>query len=189
MIIWKSYARFGMESSADDFSLNGIVQYLEVYFAGASNMGKALLAYENSYVEFFDTFSILIADIFNYVPYLNTVVQSNMSSNDYFLQYIGRNDQVIPATGNGLFYFGHVLAPIVPIVNISITRLFERKLYKRCIDVDELTIYTYATVMLAYNTFNNISSFYMKLTIYIMPSLLICLLVKALSQQEKKSWI
>lgn len=189
MIIWKSYTRFGIESSADDFSLNGIVQYLEVYFAGASNMGKALLAYENSHVGFFDTFSILISDIFNYVPYLNSVVQPYMSSNDYFLQFIGRNDQVIPATGNGLFYFGYVLAPVVPIINISITRLFERKLYKRYIDVDELTIYTYATIMLAYNTFNNISSFYMKLTIYIIPSLLICLFIKALSEQGKKSWI
>ncbi len=188
MIIWKSYTRFGMDTSADDFSLNGVIQYFEVYFAGVSNMGKALLAYDNAYIGFFDVFSILVTDICNYVPFLNSIVQSNMSSNDYFLEYIGRTDQVIPATGNGLFYLGYVLAPVVPIVNISITRLFEKKLYKRCIDVDELTIYTYATVMLAYNTFNNISSFYMKLTIYIIPSLLICIFAKKLSQQGKKSW-
>ena len=178
MIAWKNFTRFGMVVSSSDMNIVGMIQYLELYFAGPSNMGKAVLSWYNANLFIFDGIRMIPNDIFNYVPILSGFTNFSMTTNRFFLDFIGRNDQVIPAMGNGLFYFGVVFAPLVPIVNIKISRIFEKKAYKSGLNVDELTLFSYAAVMLSYNTFNNISSFYMKLTIYILPSIIICFVIK-----------
>jgi hypothetical protein len=170
-ILWKSLATLGGSSN----SLSFWIAYLESYFAGIANMGKAVVAKIN-YDSFF-SLDILFNDLFQNVPFLSKIVDPIRTSSYYYYDIWGRTDQVIPATGNGLFYFGYLFAPLVPIFILYISAKFTKYVYKSQ-SIPEILIYSYASVTITYNCFNSISSLMMKLTIFILPTILIIWLNK-----------
>lgn len=162
-LIWKSF--LGDVSGVKN-SMSFWISYLEVYFAGISNMGKAVYAYHITDILSYP--SILFNDICRNVPFLNYLADNSNTSSFYYVNVWGRTDQVIPATGNGLFYFGYIFAPCVSMVIIQIAHWFEKKalLAKT---MPEYLIYCYSCVVISYNTFNSLSIMLMKLTIILLP--------------------
>lgn len=171
-IVWKSLSSF---TSLETNSLSFWISYLELYFAGISNMGKSVVA-KLQYGKLFPI-DILFNDLFQNVPFLSSFVNLHNTSSYYFFQIWGRNDQVIPATGNGLFYFGFFFAPLVPVIIISLGAYFMKKAYSAT-NIPELVIYIYGGTIITYNSFNSISSLMMKITIFIIPVLIIVKLNK-----------
>lgn len=171
-LIWKSFLGNVGEASVKPFSY--WIAYVEQYFAGIANMGRAVLA-----KEYYGGINpkMLFSDLFQSTPFVSGMIDSSETSAYYFLKIWDRNDQVIPSTGNGLFYFGYLLAPLVPVFIIILAHFFEKKVQK-AVTVPETIIYIYAAVTVAYNIFNAVSSLGMKLSIYILPAVLVVYLNK-----------
>ena len=145
------------------------IAYLEAYFAGISNMGKvvaAKLAYG-----FGVSPVILFNDFFQNIPFFSLLSDSSNNTHAYFFRIWGRTDQIAPSSGNGLFYFGFVFAPLVPVLIASLGHYFERKSKSTSL-LSEYAIYTFASSTVCYNIFNQVSSLMMKLSITIFPILL-----------------
>lgn len=167
-LIWKSFRNSVDTVQAMPFSY--WIAYVEQYFAGIANMGRAVIARKNYGGHF--GLGILLNDLFQNVPFIAGIVNTENTSNYYFAQVWNRTDQVIPSTGNGLFYFGYFLAPLVPIAIILLALFFEKKAFKAT-SIPELVIYTYATATVSYNVFNTVSSLAMKLSIFIIPAIIV----------------
>lgn len=166
-LIWKSFSNDVVEMNNN--TLSYWISYIEVYFAGISNIGKAVYAYQQSTI-YLDPM-IAFNDLFRNVVFFNKLIDYSNTSSFYFVQAWGRTDQVIPASGNGLFYFGYLFAPCVPILIFSIARYFESKAYSSK-SLPDYIIYSYACVVICYNTFNSVSTMMMKLSITLLPLLL-----------------
>lgn len=166
-LVWKSF--LGDYTFALDRSLSFWIGYIESYYAGVSNMGKAVFAYKSSDVTINPI--IMINDIVSNVPFVSKLVHIANTSNYYFFNVWGRSDQVIPATGNGLFYFGYLFSPMVSIIILLIAHYFEKKM-RTSDSVPEYIIYCYACAVISYNIFNSVSTMMMKLTITVLPLLL-----------------
>lgn len=167
-LIWKSFSGNANVAASTPFSY--WVSYVEQYFAGISNLGRTVIA-KATYGKWFDL-KMLVNDFFKAVPIASNYVKPEDTSSYYFLQVWGRNDQVIPATGNGMFYFGYVLAPMVPILIITLACFFEKKL-QTAKSIPEIIVYIYASAVISYNMFNAVNSLGMKLIIYVLPLSLI----------------
>lgn len=176
-VVWKSFAND--YSDAKDSSLSYWISYIEVYFAGISNMGKAVYAYQTTDV----LINPIIAfnDLCRNVPFLNLLVDYSNTSSYYFTNVWGRTDQVIPATGNGLFYFGYIFAPCVSVLILKLAHKFEKFSYSSK-SVPDYIISCYCCTVIAYNMFNSVSTMMMKLTITLVPLLLALYLSKKLSK-------
>lgn len=177
-LIWKSFS--GDYFTAKNSSFSYWISYIESYFAGISNMGKAVHAYQNSDV-IIDPL-IIFNDMFRSVPFFSSFTDNINTSSYYFVTIWGRTDQVIPATGNGLFYFGYLLAPLVPILILRLAHFFEtRMIYST--SLAEFVIYCYSSIVISYNIFNSVSTMMMKLSITLIP-LIFCL---SLSKKMRQS--
>lgn len=166
-ILWKSLINIKYLSQK---TLSYWVSYLEMYFAGISNMGKAVAA-KLEYGKIFQI-DLIFNDLFKNVPFFSSIVNTHNTSSHYFLEVWGRSDQVIPSTGNGIFFFGFILSPLVPIFIIFFGAYFIRKAYLTT-NIPELVVYIYSGTVITYNSFNSISSFMMKFTIFILPLIII----------------
>lgn len=167
-IIFKVFSN-DVSAMVEASQLSYWVWYLEAYFAGISNMGKAVAA-KLSYglgispVIFFN-------DFFQNVPFLSLLTDSSNNTHTYYFAIWGRTDQIVPSSGNGLFYFGFVLAPLVPVLITCLGHYFEKKSRETKI-LSEFIIYTFASATICYNIFNQVSSLMMKISITIFPILL-----------------
>lgn len=168
-ILWKVFGNITSDM-ADASSLSYWTSYLEVYFAGISNMGKAVAAKIN-YVEGIDP-TILYNDLVQNMPFLSKTANLTNCSNFYYFKEWQRHDQIIPASGNGLFAFGYIIAPIVPFIIMKFGHYFEIKAAK-CNSVSCLVVYVFACSTICYNMFNSISSLMMKFSITLFPLLVI----------------
>ena len=164
-ILFKSFGN-RVEDAVEASQLSYWINYLDAYFAGVTNMGRALTAKMNYGLGISPV--ILFNDLFGNVPFLTKLTDYTEGSHFLFSQVWGRTDQIIPASGNGLFYFGYFLSPTVPIAGICLAHYFEKLRYKS-ITLGEFVVYTYACAMVSYNMFNQVQSMMMKITISIMP--------------------
>jgi hypothetical protein len=181
--IWKNTINEAIH--AQDFDHSSIsywVSYLEVYFAGISNVGKSVAGYELAGGGIYPLFSI--GDMFRNVPFISSLVSDMECATYYFSKVWGRTDQVIPSVGNGLFYFGYIFAPIVPATTLSLAHYFEKKIYTTN-SVSFIMIYVYMASVISYNAFNSISSLFMKLFISLLPPLVIIFINNKMSNQNK----
>lgn len=176
-LVWKSFA--GDFSTAKESSFSYWISYIESYFAGISNMGKAVAAYQNS--DIFINPIIAFNDLARSVPFLNSLVDNSNTASYYFVMTWGRSDQVIPATGNGLFYFSFILAPVVSMIILCFGHYFEKCMHKST-SVPEYMIYCYSSIVISYNMFNSVSTMMMKLSITLLPLLFVLYLSKKISK-------
>lgn len=176
-LVWKSFA--GDFSTAKESSFSYWISYIESYFAGISNMGKAVAAYQNS--DIFINPIIAFNDLARSVPFLNSLVDNTNTASYYFVMTWGRSDQVIPATGNGLFYFSYILAPVVSMIILYFGHYFEKCMHKST-SVPEYMIYCYSSIVISYNMFNSVSTMMMKLSITLLPLLFVLYLSKKISK-------
>lgn len=156
-------------SMAEKSTLSYWISYLDVYFAGITNMGKVVIARMSTDL-FFDPF-MMLNDLTKSTPILSKFCNELNTSEFYYFKVWGRNDQIIPSSGNGLFYFGFIFAPIVPIIITKISHFFEVKANKAKY-ISLYIVYIYSSAVVGYNIFNSVSSLTMKLTITIMPVIL-----------------
>ena len=140
--------------------------YLEIYFAGISNMGKAVAAYQATHSLF--NLDYIINDVFMTLPIFSKIADIHSTSAYMFELVWQRDDQVIPMTGNGIIYFGYVLGPIMPILTIKLARYFEDKVQKAN-NIVALILCVYSTAVVSYNIFNAFTSLCMKLFFIILP--------------------
>ena len=167
-LVWKSFS--GDFSTARESSFSYWISYIESYFAGFSNMGKAVSAYQNS--DIFINPIIAFNDLARSVPFLNLLVDNTNTASYYYVMTWGRGDQVIPATGNGLFYFSFILAPVVSMMILCIGHYFEKRMHNST-SVPEYIIYCYSSIVISYNMFNSVSTMMMKLSITLLPLLFV----------------
>lgn len=172
-LVWKSFA--GDYATVKESSLSYWIFYIEVYFAGISNMGKAVCAYQNSDV-FIDPL-IVFNDLTRSVPFLNLLTDNTNTSSYYYGMIWERRDQIIPASGNGLFYWGYILAPLVPIFILNIAHYFEKRI-RNATSVDEIIIYSYLSVNMSYFMFSSVSIVMMFLSIIFIPLLFVLYISK-----------
>jgi hypothetical protein len=132
-------------------------------------MGKVVIARMSTDL-FFDPF-MMLNDLTKSTPILSKFCNELNTSEFYYFKVWGRNDQIIPSSGNGLFYFGFIFAPIVPIIITKISHFFEVKANKAKY-ISLYIVYIYSSAVVGYNIFNSVSSLTMKLTITIMPVIL-----------------
>lgn len=168
-LIWKSFS--GNYAAVRNSSFSYWISYIESYFAGISNMGKAVYAYQNS--DIIINPMIAFNDITRNIPFLNLLTDNTNTASHYFVTIWGRKDQVIPASGNGLFYFGYIFAPIVPILTLTLAHYFESRMQKSS-SIAEIIVFCYSSTVISYNIFNSVSTMMMKLSITLLP-LLLCL--------------
>jgi len=181
-IIYKVFSN-DVEAMVGVNQLSYWISYLELYFAGISNMGKVVTAK----LEYGLTISpvILFNDLISNVPFLSILSDSTNTSQAYYFKLWGRTDQVVPSSGNGLFYFGFIIAPVVPVLIICLGHFFEKKAIKAK-RLSEYVIYIFISSTVGYNIYNQVSSLTMKLTITVFPILLFICLNKKVSIVGKK---
>lgn len=146
------------------------IMYLEVYFAGITNMGKVVAA-KALYSYPFNPL-IMWNDATQNMPILSNLSNLNNTSEYYYFKVWNRNDQIIPSSGNGIFYFGYFLGPIIPILITKLAYKFE-SISNHVKTVPEFIIFTFACATVSYNIFNSVSSLFMKLFITILPVVII----------------
>lgn len=173
-IIYKVFSN-NVTNMVNASSLSYWIMYFEVYFAGIPNMGKVVAA-KDLYPLPFNPIMIW-NDITQSMPILSNFCDYNNTSDYYYFREWGRNDQIIPSSGNGIFYLGYYLGPIVPMLVTRIAYKFEQ-LSKKSRFVSEYIAYTFACTTVSYNIFNSVSSLFMKLSITILPVILIILINK-----------
>jgi hypothetical protein len=156
-------------SMAKKSTLSYWISYLDAYFAGITNMGKVVTARMSADI-FFDPF-LIINDLIKSTPILSKFCNSLNTSDFYYFKIWGRHDQIIPSSGNGLFYFGYIFAPIVPIIITKLSHFLEVKANKTK-HISLYIVYIYSSAVVGYNIFNSVSSLTMKLTITILPVIL-----------------
>ena len=167
--IWKFYTRIGLEEESG--GIDSFVTTLEIYFMGIGNMGRAL--YSKIEFGFMIRPYYLFNDFFHSIPVLSHLTDSNYTSSYEFLKtFDGRQDQVIPAIGNGLFSLGFFLSPLIVLFQMRIASWFERQAYSSK-TFSKFVIFTYCTVMLIYGCYSSLSIFVQKLTISISVASLI----------------
>ena len=169
-IIFKVF-RNDIAAAMEADTLSYWISYLDIYFAGISNMGRVVSA-KLIYGDEYNNFLLMINDLFSNIPLLSKFTDDKYSSLYLFLKFWDRNDQVIPSSGNGLFYFGYFLAPVVPVLIATLAHFFEKKRYESMY-LTEYVVYTFACATISYNIFNQVSSLMMKLFITVMPIVII----------------
>jgi hypothetical protein len=181
--IWKTSHGTGITDHLlySNSELSYYTTYFEIYFAGISNMGKAVCAYGKTANAF--NISVIWNDLTQNAPILSHASIWENSSAFFYSKVWERYDQVIPMTGNGIIYFGFLFGPIMPILAIRCARYFEKKAYSSS-NVVMLNIYVYATAVVAYNIYNALSLLMMKITIFIVPLILINYIVTKLNKQS-----
>ena len=177
--VWKSFS--GDKQLAYDNSFSAWISYIEAYFAGISNMGKAIYAYQQ--YDYLLNPVMAFHDICKNIPFVNVLTDTKATSSYYFQSVWGRTDQVIPATGNGLFYFGYIFAPCVSILFIRLSHYFD-SLKDHASSLPEYVIYCYSCSVVSYNIYNSVSTMMMKLTITIIPLLFIVFISKQINRQK-----
>lgn len=167
--VWKFYVSRNIAFSID---LDDFVETLELYFAGFSNMGKAWIAKSESGL-LLPQIRFFLNDLFANVPIINRFTSSTWSASQYFVKvFSGRNDQIMPAIGNGMFYFGLLLSPIVSFIQIEVALWFERHA-KTAFSFPKYVVFTYASIMLIYGCFGSIQIFMQKLSINVLLAAII----------------
>ena len=124
---------------------------------------------------------IAVNDLARNVPFLNSLVDNTNTASYYYVMTWGRSDQVIPATGNGLFYFSYILAPVVSMMILCLGHYFEKRMHNS-ISVPEYIIYCYSSIVISYNMFNSVSTMMMKLSITLLPLLFVLYLSKKINK-------
>ena len=178
--VWKSFSGDFVLASISPFTY--WISYLEMYFAGISNIGKAVYGYQHTDVIINPIMAL--NDMGQTIPFVNVLVDYQNTSSYVFQRVWGRSDQVIPALGNGLFYFGYVFAPLVSVVFISIAHYFE-KLKNNARGLPEFIIYCYACAIVSYNIYNSIHTMMMKLTITILPLMFAVYLANCVNRKKR----
>ena len=181
--VWKSFS--GDYLIVSDKSFSYWISYVESYFAGISNMGKAVYSYQHTTDVFFNP-SIAVNDMCQTIPFINVLFDANNTSVHYFHMAWGRTDQVIPATGNGLFYFSYVFAPCVSMVFIKLSHYFD-KLKEKATSLPEFVVYCYSCCVVSYNIYNSVTTMMMKITITLVP-LLFALYISKQVNRKKNVW-
>lgn len=168
LTLWKSFG--GTDTFIEDVSLSKITLLLDQYFQGMINLGKANEAYKMSGITWAPHY--LINDVIHGIPILSKFTDTTQMSRCMFDRLNLVKDQVIPITGQGLYYFTWVLAPIGVCFIIRICRYMETFIYKAK-TLPQIYIYCYATVMLSYACFSSITIFFQKLIISTLPTMVV----------------
>lgn len=158
-----------------------LIEYLQGYLANIKNCTEAINAYlaYGNYVTIFTP----ISDVLGNIPLLSHLSDAKNNCNYFYASSIMRNDQVLPLVGNGLFYFGPLLSPIL--VFFSVKLLFKaEELYQKESNPLGIYVYAYVAIQLAFCHYQNVQLIFLYLTCMIAPIWIIFKFVKAMSKQQ-----
>lgn len=119
-------------NSHDDFAPT-FSYIMSSYFSGPQNVAAAILASKSAGGY---NIGIIFTDFVRAIPFLSSLVKSKfmVTSSVLFGEAIygitittGRTDQILPAIGQGYFYFGFLLAPVIPCILAYLSIMLERK--------------------------------------------------------------
>lgn len=135
------YALFLKASTSSNW--NGTSSILQAYFSGISNVATAFLMPNSPNVK------IIFSDILRSIPFLsyffqNLTVSSNIFNNVLY-GVVGSHSQIIPMIGQSLYYFGFILAPIIPMLSVLIALLLEKK-YRQSSDIYSKYLYLFMCI-------------------------------------------
>lgn len=122
---------------------------LSTYFSGILNVAYSLKMEKGEYY-------IILVDILKSIPFISgEFFKNTLASTSIFNYTINQNnlyqDQILPMIGQGYFYFGKVLAPILPCIILIIGFSYEIKLKKEK-NLLYKNIYFYFVIILGYCT-------------------------------------
>ena len=156
-----------------------MVEYMQSYLANIKNCTDALL----SYSQYGDLVNYMtpINDILGNVPILSHFSDSSNSCATYLANTLNRSDQVLPLVGNGLFYFGYPLSPILIFLTVGLLLKID-ELYLKESNPLGIYVYSYAAVQIAFCHYQNVQLIFLYLTCMIAPIWLLYKLVKFVSK-------
>lgn len=133
-----------------DFSSSVLISELsnivQAYFSGVSNIAAALSLHRTDI-----SLDVFIGDILGNFAFLgkifNVYPNTNEMFNNIFFSYSGRVDQIIPAIGQGYFYFGYILSPILSGI-VIVFSLYLEKNYTYQKDIIKRYIYILMFIMI-----------------------------------------
>lgn len=128
--------------------------YLNAYFAGPNNLGDAIGAY-NLYKSSFSV-NTLLNDLFYNVPGISQYFDGEDRITVLFNAWKGTQSAIVPAIGQGLFYFGMVLSVIPELVFLWMMSKFDIKA-RNANNIMEVFFYSYFAVRFGYTYYQNIS--------------------------------
>ncbi len=156
-----------------------VISYLQAYVAHVVNFTDALTAYA-TYGDSANFFTP-INDILGNVPILNHFADPNNSCKHFYDLTLGREDQPIPLVGNGLFYFGYYLSPILSFAVVWILLKADEYYIKEKSPLG-IYIYAYIAIQLAFCHYQNVQLIFLYLTCMIAPIWIVFKLVKLYSK-------
>lgn len=126
--------------------LDAVSTTLNAYFSGPINIAVSFMIRNDL------SLNIILSDLGNSIPIVKYFFQNlNTSPKLFNLALYGNSDikdQIIPLVGQGYFYFGFFLAPILSILVVKLTLFFERLVrYEK--NILNKYIYTHATLAIS----------------------------------------
>lgn len=181
LTLWKQFhftVNKDISVTIDDIALT-----IDSYSQGIRNMGIAVEGYYNSGIII--SLKYFINDTLSGLMYFYRFADHSCTSRIWFDMICGRNDQVIPASGQGLYYFTPLFAPLMPCIVIYFAHLFEKRLYTaRTIPL--LFVYAYAVAYSLYACFSSYTVFVNKMTAGVLPVFLVVYLNERIQIRVKE---
>lgn len=141
-----------------EFSLGGVIDYLEAYFGGPKNMGIAITS-KQIYSNVF-TLNTFLNDVFGNFPGLSQFFNlENRTTTFYNLVFHSggpARDQIIPSMGQGLFYFGYVFSFIPQMLIVFGMAKFD-SIYRNARDLSDIYFFSYFAVRFGFTYIQSIS--------------------------------
>lgn len=110
----------------DAFSELFNVSTFDIYLAGPSTVSDGVTMYLKGVC---DIGSLLI-DAAQNLPFLNSWVDSSLSTVYQYHSYLGRGDLIMPLIGQSMIYFGWPFAPVMSMISVYGLRLFDRAFFR-----------------------------------------------------------
>ncbi len=125
---------------------NGVSSVLQAYFSGISNIATSFL------MPNIPNIKMLFNDILTSIPFLNYFFQNYTTTAQLFnyslYGMVGSHSQIIPMISQSLYYFGVVLAPLIPVLSILSSLSFEKK-YQESEDIYNKFLYLIMSIYFA----------------------------------------
>lgn len=157
MIVIVALALTTFKNSTAHWEVDSIAasrDYLNAYFAGVDNLSDSISAYKNYKSSF--SLNTLLNDLFYNVPGLSRYFDGEDRTTVLFNSWIGTKSSIVPAIGQGLFYFGTVLSVIPELIFLWIMSVFDNKM-RNAVNIAEVFFYSYFAIEFGYIYYQNIS--------------------------------
>jgi len=150
-------------NSAKSFEINfnSIATNLNAYFSGVQNLSYAIEIKDSNKLVNFQ--NIFFNDFFRNIVFFSRFSNQNLTSsvlfNNYLYDPIGIEDQIVPMTGQSLFYFGYYGSWILTAICIFIMLKLSERAYKEK-SISKIYLYTFLSIYFSLSMMITINSIY-----------------------------